>query len=304
MSLKELDKFVRHFVLKSVQIIVQSRLGSPRVVTQCNPRGNDWFNLAIIDLKDINEQTKRCLQTITSECEDEDKTSILVTNSWKVCCEISLKTNEGQSIILEYWLIANELLDEKNDPQSASTAAPLVIYNIYNRMSLMLKSIISLTRATPAYKLSSRGQSAESYVICYRVYQCDGEFDVGKNQDEERFFSPLIKLGSIKSAYNELQISFAYRTDMTLGCKNVQQNNPVSLPKSPQLMPVKKDHFKSEDRSRRIEQQRDPHKPLMGAFATSHTSISTKESITRIRKYLQIFTIFEMLVIFTNFTLN
>lgn len=40
---------------------------------------------------------------------------------------------------------------------------------VYNCMGTLLKSLISVTRTTPAYKLSRR-QGSDSYVICYRIY--------------------------------------------------------------------------------------------------------------------------------------
>ena len=73
MSVKDLEKFVRHFVLKCVQVIVQSRLGSKPIKTISNPRGNDWFNLAINDIKDINDQTKKCLESIGEQSDCSDK---------------------------------------------------------------------------------------------------------------------------------------------------------------------------------------------------------------------------------------
>ena len=42
-----------------------------------------------------------------------------------------------------------------------------VTHTVYNRMGLLLKSLITVARVTPAYKLS-RTQGQESYVICYR----------------------------------------------------------------------------------------------------------------------------------------
>ena len=38
----------------------------------------------------------------------------------------------------------------------------------FHRMSLLLKSLVTVARVTPAYKLSRR-QGVDSYVICYRV---------------------------------------------------------------------------------------------------------------------------------------
>ncbi|CAG2159782.1 unnamed protein product [Oppiella nova] len=282
MSVKDLEKFVRHFVLKCVQVIVQSRLGSQRIKTESNNRGNDWFNLAINDIKDINEQTRKCLESIGCDLDCHQKqtnTSLMTIKSdWKICCEISLKTSDGNSMTLEYWFVTNEMSDASGNESSSPTqrqpsanSPTLIIYNIYNKMSLMLKSLISVTRATPAYKLSQRGQSPDSYVICYRVYRCDSDTNVFASEEEAQHFSSAKQLGSIRSAFNELFVSFIYRTDLTIGSKTFNDNittNITSIPKSPQLLPLKSDHFKKEERLKTIE-ERDPSKPLMAAFATT-----------------------------------
>lgn len=286
MSVKDLEKFVRHFVLKCVQVIVQSRLGSKPIRTQSNPKGNDWFNLAINDIKDINDQTKKCLESIGEHLNSSDKqlnnSLITIKNDWKICCEISLKTTDGNSLILEYWFVSNEAVATREterpggaqvggqgQPGNAPNSPTLIIYNLYNKMSLMLKSLISVTRATPAYKLSQRGQSADSYIICYRVYRCDSFSANLPNEEESPHFSSLKNLGSIRSAFNELFISFIYRTDLTIDSKAVNEAlnaNITSVPKSPQLLPLKKDHFKKEERHTTNEERR-LDKPLMAAFA-------------------------------------
>ena len=299
MSVKDLEKFVRHFVLKCVQVIVQSRLGSKTIKTQSNPKGNDWFNLAINDIKDINEQTKKCLESIGDQLESNPKNTnsslITIKNDWKICCEISLKTIEGNSMTLEYWFVSNESYSSSEDQsgaQSPTQASPtLIIYNLYNKMSLMLKSLISVTRATPAYKLSQRGQSADSYVICYRVYRCDSESNMLTNDEKSQHFSSTKQLGSIKSAFNELFISFIYRTDLSIDSKSVNENisiNTHSLPKSPQLLPLKSDHFKREERLQTI-QERQLNNPLMAAFAfpseESKTNDMTNDFINQMIAY-------------------
>ena len=45
---------------------------------------------------------------------------------------------------------------------------------MYNAMSLLLKSLLVVTRATPAYRYSRR-QGPDTFVVCYRVYSVVGE---------------------------------------------------------------------------------------------------------------------------------
>lgn len=75
--------------------------------------------------------------------------------------EISLRTVDGDKMILEIWsLSCNKQLIDKQERFS---------HSIYNRMGTLLKSLILVTRSTPAYKLS-RKQSTESYKIFYHIF--------------------------------------------------------------------------------------------------------------------------------------
>ena len=232
MSLNELDKFTRFFVQKSIQVIVQSRLGSDRVQTRCNPRGSDWFNLSIPDDREVTDRTRKCLDTIAS---DFDGQKISVVRGWQVCCEISLKNSDGESMVLEYWLLTNESLIP---PKTRDTVASEEVFTVYNRLTLLLKSIITLTRATPIYKISNSGQGPDTFVICYRIFDTAGPIeDLIEEKDKNRY-SRVIKLGNVSSHCNRISVSFSYRTNMATCSDDKSQSGP--------LMPVKMDHFRTE----------------------------------------------------------
>lgn len=110
------------------------------------------FNIAIVDQPDVLAETKKVLQISQHES---------IVTRLPLCVEISLQTVEGDNMILEVWSLSVQ--SEQCDPQSRTT------HSIYNRMGLLLKSLISVTRSTPAYKLSRR-QSADSYHIFYRIH--------------------------------------------------------------------------------------------------------------------------------------
>lgn len=402
---RDLDKFTRYFIIKSVQVIVQSRIGSnKRLKTECKPTGNDWFNINITDIAEVSDRTKAALDT----------EGFSVRSNWRVCCEISLKTNDGGRVILEHWIISNKSnfnssqnqLSSKLNNNSASpktqslanrsspvhltssnggisplnannstnnrvryatfsstttrtrlnsiddcsgdknsstnkllvgtnnenfdikssiscfsltttpasygidqtatsataaaaaittnstnattiTASPSItslpnnqahnaisqqqqqqhqgnktgptssIYTIYNRMSLLLKTLMTTTHIVPAYRLASRTPPGDSCVICYRVYSSPSSSCLTNNNktnptpakgsiedisytniesptkrssstssfgsvnirefvaaDELDHFCPILKLGSIKTEVNELEVSLCYRTDV------------------------------------------------------------------------------------------
>ncbi|KFB48331.1 AGAP005715-PA-like protein [Anopheles sinensis] len=117
------------------------------------------FNIAITDqqsLLDVLVETKKVLQ--------EGSQHESIVNRLPLCVEISLQTAEGGSMILEFWTLSIRT-DQTNAPQRANQV-------IYNRMSLLLKSLLSVTRVTPAYRVS-RLKRSDSYDIYYRIYKGD-----------------------------------------------------------------------------------------------------------------------------------
>lgn len=71
-------------------------------------------------------------------------------------------------MVLEVWSLG--LNTDRCDDARTYRAS----HTIYNRMSILIKSLISVSRVTPAYKLSRR-QSPDSYQILYRIYVGDPE---------------------------------------------------------------------------------------------------------------------------------
>uniref|UniRef100_A0A336LVL8 Autophagy-related protein 13 n=1 Tax=Culicoides sonorensis TaxID=179676 RepID=A0A336LVL8_CULSO len=191
-EIKEIDKFLKFLVLKSTQVIVQSRLGE-KIRTEPNLTGSDWFNIAIYDHQDVLNETRKALQISTSES---------VIPRLPLCVEISLQTVEGDKMILEVWSLAIQV--DQVDPTQKLTYA-----HIYNRMGILLKSLISVTRVTPAYKLSRR-QSPDSFHIYYRIY-CGApqEHNLGEGYKQ-------VRVGQLSTSLGTLNMAVAYRTKMTI----------------------------------------------------------------------------------------
>ncbi|EEZ99590.2 autophagy-related protein 13 homolog isoform X1 [Tribolium castaneum] len=212
---KDLHKYTKFFALKSAQVIIQSRVAE-RISTQCKPntQGTDWFNLHINDHPDVIAETKKALNgEIISPC-------------FPLCIEISLRTSEGDQMTLESWCLS--LLPEQCDPTLKN------IPSVYNRMGLLLKSLLSVTRVTPAYKLS-RMQGADSYVMCYRIYLGQPVLhSLGEDYKQTR-------IGQICTPIGTLQFSVAYRTKMTISPTQTGKNSIM----------VKSDHFNSNSNTRR-----------------------------------------------------
>nr|CAD7204087.1 unnamed protein product [Timema douglasi] len=204
---KDLDKFTKFLALKAAQIIVQSRLGE-KVQTKCKPHssGTDWFNLAVKDLPDVQAEAKRALY------------GEVVSARVPLCVEISLRTTEGDTMMLETWCLG--VYPEQCDPSVRVT------YTVYNRMGILLKSLVSVTRVTPAYKLSRR-QGPDSYVICYRIYMGEPQLhSLGEGYKQ-------VRVGQLCTPVGTIHLSVSYRTKMTISPQNTGRDSIM----------VKSDHF-------------------------------------------------------------
>ncbi|XP_054827159.1 autophagy-related protein 13 isoform X4 [Eublepharis macularius] len=183
---KDLDKFIKFFALKSVQVIVQARLGE-KICTRSSssPTGSDWFNLAIKDIPEVTHEAKKALA------------GQLPAVGRSMCVEISLKTSEGDSMELEIWCLE---MNEKCDKEIK------VSYTVYNRLSLLLKSLLAITRVTPAYRLSRK--QGHEYVILYRIYF--GEVQLSGLGEGFQ----TVRVGTVGTPLGTITLSCAYRINL------------------------------------------------------------------------------------------
>lgn len=238
-------KFTKVLTLKVAQIVVQSRQGK-KITHECNAKlpenGVDsspqWFNLSIPDEPAVTEDTKRVLN---GEVVDA-LTKVL-------CIEISLHTVDGDDMVLELWTVK---LAPGSEFCSPST--------VYYRMSVMLKSTLTISRITPGYKLS-RTQHNESYKISYKIYGGEPDYDI---LGEKR---KTVKVSELHTPIGTLLIEVVYRTKMTIVPESRQKIEYVTS--STNNIMVKSDHFYTESpkKNRHEKKELDLSKPLTaGAF--------------------------------------
>ncbi|XP_053472811.1 autophagy-related protein 13 isoform X5 [Ictalurus furcatus] len=205
---KDLDKFIKFFVLKTVQVIVQARLGE-KICTRSSssPTGSDWFTLAIKDIPEVTHEAKKALA------------GQLPSVGRSMCVEISLKTSEGDSMELETWCLEMNEKCEKDIKVS---------YTVYTRLSLLLKSLLAITRVTPAYKLSRK--QGHDYVILYRIYFGDVQLT---GLGEGKTFRALqgfqtVRVGVVGTPIGTLTLSCAYRTNLALmSSRQFERTGPI-----------------------------------------------------------------------------
>ncbi|KAM4617642.1 autophagy-related protein 13 isoform 1-T1 [Discoglossus pictus] len=197
---KDLDKFVKFFALKAVQVIVQARLGD-KICTRStsSPTGSDWFNLAIKDIPEVTHEAKKALS------------GQLPAVGRSMCVEISLKTSEGDSMELEIWCLE---MNEKCDRDIK------VSYAVYNRLSLLLKSLLAVTRVTPAYRLSRK--QGHEYVILYRIYFGDVQL-LGLKEGFQ-----AVRVGTVGTPIGTLTLTCAYRTNLAfMSTRQYERSQPI-----------------------------------------------------------------------------
>ncbi|XP_066509354.1 autophagy-related protein 13 [Hoplias malabaricus] len=197
---KDLDKFIKFFALKTVQVIVQARLGE-KICTRSSssPTGSDWFTLAIKDIPEVTHEAKKALA------------GQLPSIGRSMCVEISLKTSEGDSMELETWCLEMNEKCEKDIKVS---------YTVYTRLSLLLKSLLAITRVTPAYKLSRK--QGHDYVILYRIYFGDVQLS-GLGEGFQ-----TVRVGIVGTPIGTLTLSCAYRTNLALmSSRQFERTGPI-----------------------------------------------------------------------------
>ncbi|XP_072931207.1 autophagy-related protein 13 homolog [Epargyreus clarus] len=247
----KLYKFTKILTLKVAQIVVQSRQGKkithdystskPPEELPSSPSNLQWFNLSIPDEPQVNMEAKRVLNG-----------EVIEALSNVLCIEISLKTVEGDEMVLELWTV--RMVPGCDIITSIST--------IYYRMSIMLKSTLSITRITPAYKMS-RLQQKESYKIFHQIY--------GGHPNPELLGEKYktIKVSELHTPIGIIVIEVMYRTKMTIIPQPDRGREAVS---GTTEMFIKDNHFRM-DSPRKVpcdKKEVDLSKPLTaGAFVDS-----------------------------------
>lgn len=181
-------------------MIVQARLGE-KICTRSSssPTGSDWFNLAIKDIPEVTHEAKKALA------------GQLPGIGRSMCVEISLKTSEGDSMELETWCLE---MNEKCDKDIK------VSYTVYNRLSVLLKSLLAITRVTPAYKLSRK--QGHDYVILYRIYF--GEVQLSGLGEGFQ----TVRVGVVGTPVGTVTLSCAYRTNLAfMSNRQFERSAPI-----------------------------------------------------------------------------
>ena len=207
-SHKEIEKYIKFFVLKSLQAIVSSRIGIHNK-TRCKPsaKGQDWFNISLHDC-----EANRKLQGRIRELFGKR----VPTLSSPICLDIILRTVDGSFVILETWQISTD--SELKEPKHKNH------FLIYNRMGVLLKSVLSISRVLPSFNLARNNE--KDFTLYFRVHS-----EIYSLHQYE--LNNSLSLGFVKTPIGTINIKTMYRNKVWLSgsfhAHTYTINDPESL---------------------------------------------------------------------------
>lgn len=151
-QLKEIEKYLKFFVLKSLQAVVLSRNGTLNK-TKCNPsaKGKDWFNICLPD-----SEVNRLLQNKIRELFGKKVPAL----NYPIVLDIILKTSEGSYIVLESWQISTNMNIKESYHKNH--------FSIYNQLGAMIKSMLVISKVLPTFKLSRK--AGKDFSLLFKVH--------------------------------------------------------------------------------------------------------------------------------------
>ncbi|KFM66041.1 Autophagy-related protein 13-like protein, partial [Stegodyphus mimosarum] len=193
---EKLEKYLKAFISKVPQAIVQSRCGEKYKHCTRKSSDRDVFEINIEDDPEIQEKIKVACCNINP------------LKEFSLCVDILLKTADGDVLMLESWCLRMIYSLQYWDPRYKVYAESEIVFS---NLMVLLKSVIAITRAVPAYKLSLR-QSAETYVMLYRIYPGEPvENQLGENPNINQIGEVFTPIGIIT-----VNVTYRSKSEMTI----------------------------------------------------------------------------------------
>ncbi|XP_055333310.1 autophagy-related protein 13-like isoform X2 [Paramacrobiotus metropolitanus] len=171
----DLQKYVSILAQKAASLIVEARTGQ-KCSTSSKPSNADWFGLAVREVPNVRQDFK--------EMTKDHKAVLDKPFGVEIIARLPTSTEE---IPIEYWWL---WFDEDIRDQDVR-----VRYLVYNRMAVLLKSIIVSLRASPVNKLVRQN---DYFKFSHRLF-------VGKpNLDSLSPIAKNYKIGPLKTPYGSI----------------------------------------------------------------------------------------------------
>lgn len=220
----EIAKYIKFFAYKTVQTIVHSRSGErTKTFSKANAVGVDWFNIALPGNRIGSDIQKEVRSEFTN------KDAVIDEPLW---LHVFLKTSEGFEKLLEIWNISF-IGKVDNNVKSAFT--------VYNRLALLLKSVVSVSRSLPAYRLTRRKE--KDFSFSYKI--SSHELECAKLTD----MPVSTRIGSVGTQFGTIVVSAQFQTKidffsndngrLTASFENIKPNVLIQMDKDDLLDSLK-----------------------------------------------------------------
>uniref|UniRef100_A0AC35GRN9 Autophagy-related protein 13 n=2 Tax=Panagrolaimus sp. PS1159 TaxID=55785 RepID=A0AC35GRN9_9BILA len=192
----EYTKYLRYFSTRVIQSVVQARMGQP-VNHKCNPEPdqNDWFAIKVDEIGEIAAYLRSHVKKFLP--------AVAFLN-----VDFFLYLASGEVMPLETWIMSFDPNEKDEESQS----------QLYFTMSQLLRSVIAAARVTPCYRYYVKDQSADSYVVMYRVYE--GKADLSLLGEKYK----SIQLGRVMGKYGTIKLDLHYRTVLEINPTAYDEN--------------------------------------------------------------------------------
>ncbi|CAD6196419.1 unnamed protein product [Caenorhabditis auriculariae] len=189
---KRIAVYAKTFTMRFIQCVVQSRMNEKFDLPCMLPQSRDWFNVRYSEMGEITAQVKK---SISSYPPDAPCVSV----------DFFLYTHEGEILPLETWTFSIES-DEATESMAFHKEDDSTLYH---QLGTLLKSCICAARMTPMHRNYVKKQSAETFIILYKVNSSESQIDLGQDSKE-------MVIGSLPSVIGNIRLRLAYRTKMQI----------------------------------------------------------------------------------------
>eukprot|EP00800_Vazella_pourtalesii_P019992 TRINITY_DN6948_c0_g1_i1.p1 TRINITY_DN6948_c0_g1~~TRINITY_DN6948_c0_g1_i1.p1 ORF type:complete len:352 (-),score=65.03 TRINITY_DN6948_c0_g1_i1:43-1098(-) len=216
LSRVDFDRFLKNFSFKCFELFLQSRDGNKQHThSAANPHIASWFNLAIEGVDSVKDEIK------------SSPHSLMPTPDKAIGLEVFADMDD-QRLSIEIWSI--HLLADNLDISAT---------NVYNHISILLRSVLVATRTTPSYVLARQGDQTK-----LRHAFITGPLDysgLGRDMVEK-------EVAHTCTPYGKIIVRLAYRTSLILTqdmstLDSFIQNGLTALPERP-FDPENEDNIK------------------------------------------------------------
>jgi len=181
---------IKQFCLKCVHILIQSRSGKP-LNTLCDYEGKTtWFNLSIPEDRGAQKMFNEVIV----------KNGVINFNQ-PILINFFVRYRNARTQI-ESWCISMHQINAAVSNQSKSSRS-----SSYAALTLLLKSVLCISRITPGYKFS-KNQKKESYCMEYEIQR-----ECSMPRKMKRTSEKLVEIGSVETQIAVLKLSVTHKTE-------------------------------------------------------------------------------------------